>query len=126
MIITIPQTPDNIAAFKGTDEITKADFEACVIPHIKAKINEFDELNYLFLMSTDLKNFSTGAWVEDVMLGIKNLTKWNRAAIVSNDSKVQNFTEIVSKLMPGEFRAYVEDDLQLAMNWCATGNENIK
>lgn len=124
MIITIPQTPDNIAAFKATGEITKEDFENCVIPQVKAKVNQFDELNYLLFLDTDVGEFSMNAWYEDAMLGLKNLTKWNRAAIVTDQTGVQNFTDIFSMIMPGEVKSFPVDDLENAVYWCANGNEN--
>ena len=51
MITIIPDVPENIAAFKASGEITEKDFENLVTPHVKAKVNTFNELNYLFLVS---------------------------------------------------------------------------
>ena len=50
MITLIPDVPENIAAFKANGEITKEDFENLVFPHVKAKVNTFDELNYLLYL----------------------------------------------------------------------------
>lgn len=68
-------------------------------------------------------DFTFGAWVQDVILGLKNLTKWNRIAIVTDQKGVQNFTEIVSVLMPGEVKSYPVEFLAQAILWCAQGNE---
>ena len=111
MITIIPDTPENVAAFKASGEITREDFENLVIPHVKTKVNTFNELNYLLLLDTDLNNFTAGAWLQDALLGLQNITKWNRAAIVTDKKAVQNFTEIFSVLMPGEFRSFDKDDL---------------
>ena len=123
MITIIPDTPENVAAFHAHGEITKEDFENLVIPHVKAKVNIYDELNYLLFLDTDLDNFTLGAWFQDMLLGIKNLTKWNRCAIVTDKTGVQNFTDIFSVLMPGEFKSFPKDDLSNALYWCANGNE---
>ena len=123
MITLIPDVPENVAAFKASGEITKEDFENLVIPHVKAKVNTFDELNYLFYIDTDLNQFTVGAWMKDILVGLKNLTKWNRAAIVTDKKFVQNFTDIFSVLMPGEFKSFPQDDVENALYWCANGNE---
>lgn len=123
MIITIPETPDNIVALKATGDITKEDFENCVIPQVKAKVNQFHELNCLLLLDTDLDNFTLDAWLQDALMGLKNLTKWNRVAIVTDDSSLRNYITIFSVFIPGEYSTYPIEDLANAVYWCANGNE---
>jgi hypothetical protein len=71
MITIIPEAPENVAAFNATGEVTKEDFENLVFPRVKAKIEQFGELNYLMYLDTDLDNFTAGAWLEDALLGLK-------------------------------------------------------
>ncbi|SFH84614.1 SpoIIAA family protein [Halpernia frigidisoli] len=123
MIITIPETPDNVAAFKATGDITKQDFENCVIPQIKAKVNQFNELNCLLLLETDLENFTFEAWIQDALLGLKNLTKWNRIAIVTDNKSLRNYITVFSVFIPGEYSTYPTEDLANALFWCENGNE---
>ncbi|MCT2406827.1 STAS/SEC14 domain-containing protein [Chryseobacterium antibioticum] len=123
MITIIPEAPENVAAFNATGEITREDFENLVIPHVKEKVDEFGELNYLLYLDTDLDKFTMGAWLEDALLGLKNLSKWNRAAIVTDKEAVQNFTDIFSVLMPGEFKSFPKENLYNALYWCKNGNE---
>jgi hypothetical protein len=123
MITIIPEAPENVAAFSATGDVTKEDFENLVIPHVKEKVDQFGELNYLLYLDTDLDNFTMGAWLEDAFLGLKNLTKWNRTAIVTDKEAVQNFTDIFSVLMPGEFKSFPKENLYNALYWCKNGNE---
>lgn len=123
MITLIPDVAGNVAAFKASGEITKEDFEILVFPHVQAKVNTFDELNFLLYLDTDLDQFTAGAWFQDLLLGLKNITKWNRAAIVTDKTGVQNFTDIFSVLMPGEFKSFAKSDVENALFWCANGNE---
>ncbi|MBB6369190.1 STAS/SEC14 domain-containing protein [Chryseobacterium shigense] len=123
MITIIPEAPENVAAFNATGEVTKEDFDNLVIPHVKEKVDQFGELNYLLYLDTDLDKFTTGAWLEDVFLGLKNLTKWNRTAIVTDKEGVQKFTDIFSVLMPGEFKSFPKENLYNALYWCKNGNE---
>ena len=121
MISIIKNAPANVAAFTATGEVTKADFEDVVIPHVKAIVDLYKELNYVLKIDTDLGNFSIGAWLQDALLGIKNITKWNRAAIVTDKDGVIKFTEIFSIVMPGEFKGFEKDELEKALNWASTG-----
>ena len=121
MITLIPDVPENVAAFRASGEITKEDFEKLVMPHVAAKVNTFKELNYLLLLDTDLDKFTAGAWMQDAFLGLQNLTKWNRAAIVTDKNAVKKFTAAFSVVMPGEFRGFGKEDLASAIYWCAHG-----
>lgn len=123
MITILNDAPENVAAFNATGDVTKEDFENLVIPYVKSKVEKFDELNYLLYLDTDLSNFTMGAWLQDAFLGIKNIAKWNRAAIVTDEEGVQNFTDIFSVLMPGEFKSFPKENLYNALYWCQNGNE---
>ena len=123
MITIIPEAPENVAAFNATGEVTKEDFENLVLPHVQRKVNEHNELNYLLYLDTDLNKFTMGAWLQDALLGLKNLSMWNRAAIVTDKEGVQNFTDIFSVVMPGEFKSFPKGNLYNALYWCKNGNE---
>lgn len=117
MIQHLQHLPTNIVGFKATGEITEKDFTETVLPKVKALIEKTDKLNYLLVLETSLKNFTIGAWMKDAMMGIKHLTKWNRAAIVSDVAAIRNFTDFFSYLMPGEFKGFEHKDLQHAIGW---------
>ncbi|UZT97487.1 STAS/SEC14 domain-containing protein [Chryseobacterium fluminis] len=123
MINIIPEAPENVAAFNATGEVTREDFENLVVPRVNQKVDEYGELNYLLYLDTDLDQFTMGAWLQDALLGLKNLTKWNRAAIVTDKQGVQNFTDIFSVVMPGEFKSFPKENLYNALYWCKNGNE---
>jgi hypothetical protein len=122
MIHHLENLPTNIVGFKATGEITQKDFTEIVMPKVKALIDETDQLNYLLVLDTSLKNFTIGAWMKDAMMGIKHLTKWNRAAIVSDVEAIRNFTNFFSYLMPGEFKGFEHSELQQAIDWVSEKN----
>ena len=122
MITQIENLPLNIVGFKAVGEITEKDFTETVMPKVKALIDKTDQLNYLLVLDTSLKNFTIGAWMKDAMMGIKHLTKWNRAAIVSDVEAIRNFTNFFSYLMPGEFKGFEHSELQQAIDWVSEKN----
>ena len=122
MIDHLQNLPLNIVGFKATGEITEKDFTETVMPKVKALIDKTDKLNYLFVLETSVKNFTVGAWMKDAMMGIKHLTKWNRAAIVSDVEAIRNFTNFFSFLVPGEFKGFEHSELQQAIDWVSEKN----
>lgn len=116
MIIQIPDVPQNMVGFRADGEVTKEDFDI-VKEQVTQLVDKTGRLNYLLFLDNSLKDFTLGAWLQDALLGIENITKWNRAAIVTDSEAVIKFTEVFSKVMPGEFRGYHKTEYDKAVNW---------
>lgn len=118
MIQQIPDLPFNMVGFRSSGEVTKDDFEI-----VKEKVSELiaktGKLNYLLYLDNSPSDFTIGAWLQDALLGINNLTKWNRAAIISDSETVDNFTTVFSKVMPGEFKVFPKAEYGKAVDWTA-------
>lgn len=123
MIQRISSLPDTMVGFRAVGEITKEDFEQIVVPAVNEIVEKTGQLNYLLVIDTTLENFTAGAWIKDALLGIKNLTKWHRAAIVSDTKAIKKFTNFFSLLIPGEFKGFDHESLQEAIEW--TSSEEV-
>lgn len=110
-------SPKNVVAFRAIGEITKKDYKNVIAPAVEELVNQTDEINFLFLIDTEIKNFTTAAWMEDAIIGLKNFGKWNRAAIVTDSENAISFTNKFSYIAPGEFRGYKKDAYNEALNW---------
>lgn len=119
MIHVIENLPTNMVGFRATGTITKQDFSETVMPKVYTLIKKTDRLNYLLLLDTSLKNFTIGAWMKDALMGIQHLTKWNRAAIVTDVKAIRVFTSIFSWVIPGEFKGFEQKNLQEAIDWAS-------
>lgn len=119
MIETISNAPANVAAFRATGEVTKDDYTATVMPRVEKVVEQNGELNFLLLLDTDVKNFTMGAWMQDLLVGVKNLTKWHKAAIVSDSEGVIKFTDTFGVAAPGEFKGFKKNELDAALAWVA-------
>lgn len=120
-MIHLIDTADNIVAFRALAEVTKDDFQEVVVPSIDKLVKRIDEINFLLVLDTDIGNFTSGAWLQDILVGLKHLGKWNRAAIVSDSDEIISFTNGFSYVVPGEFRGFKKLDFNKALNW-AEGN----
>lgn len=118
MIEQIKDLPFNMVGFRSSGEVTKDDFDM-VQDEVQKIVEKTGKLNYLLFLDNSPADFTAGAWMQDAFLGIKNLTKWNRAAIVSDSEAVIRFTDAFSILMPGEFKGFHKKDFQQAIDWTA-------
>ena len=116
-MIHIIDTPDNVVAFRALAEVTKDDFQAAVVPAIDNLVKRINEINFLLVLDTDIGNFTAGAWLQDALIGLKHLGKWNRAAIVTDTEEIISFTNGFSYIVPGEFRGFKKAEFNKALNW---------
>jgi hypothetical protein len=126
MIYQIIDLPPTMVGFKASWNVTKEDFEEVVIPCVKKHVEKMGQLNYLLVLNTSLRNFTRGAWFKDVMMGLKQLSKWKRAAIVTDSTAIKYFTGIFSVLLPGEFRTFTHDQLKKAIAWVSGDVPNAR
>lgn len=116
MIEQIHNLPDNMVGFRSSGEVTQEDFKIVNVK-VSELVQKTDKLNYLLYLENSPADFTFGAWIQDALLGIKNITKWNRAAIISDSETVDKFTSFFSKIMPGEFKVFHKNDLERAIDW---------
>lgn len=124
MIESIPGLPANVIGFRASEEITKRDYDQVVFPIVSKQLQTANELNYIFMVDTSLKDFSTGAWIQDIWLGLKDLFKWNRVAIVSDSERIRSFTDKAGHFIPGTYKGFTKGQLDEAINWAAVGETN--
>ncbi|HOZ86614.1 MAG TPA: STAS/SEC14 domain-containing protein [Bacteroidia bacterium] len=123
MIYQIIDLPPNMVGFKASWEVTKEDFEEVVIPCVQKHVEKMGQLNYLLVLNTSIKNFSMGAWFKDVMMGVKHICKWRRAAIVTDSKTIKYFTGIFSLFVPGEFKGFSHEQLKAAIDWVSEATQ---
>lgn len=123
MITEITGLPETMVGFRADGEVTKDDFEK-VHARVAALVEKQGKLNYMLVLDNSPKDFTLGAWMQDALLGIKHITKWNRAAIVSDIDGVITFTDGFSKVMPGEFRGYKKAEYEAAVSWVSGNADN--
>ena len=119
MLKLISNLPDHVVGVRATGDVHKDDLENVLLPALDKQVEQFDAIYYLLLLETDVKNWDMGAWLSDAKAGIKHLTKWTKIAVVTDQEGVQKFTDIFSKVTPGEARGYPLSELEIAKAWLA-------
>ena len=109
--------PSNVAAFRAMGEVTKDDYTNVVVPTIDALVKKQDKINFMLVLDTDLKNFTMGAFLQDLGVGLKHFTKWHKMAIVTESGAINTFTDMFSYVAPGEAKGFTHAQLQEATDW---------
>jgi len=121
MLQEINGLPPHVLGVRASGEVTKEDLEQVLLPGLKQRSDTYDAIHYLLVLDTDISNFTTGAWLQDLKAGLQNFTKWKRIAVVSNQKGVRSFTDTFSYFAPGVAKGFSPDELQEAKDWVAAG-----
>ena len=117
MLQFIKDLPAHVIGIRATGEVNKKDYDEVLIPKMDELVKRQGEINYLLVLETDVQNFSVAAWFEDLKLALKNFTKWNKVAIVTDQKGVEWLSQVSRHFIPGESRGYKLNELNEAIKW---------
>ncbi|MVN92702.1 SpoIIAA family protein [Mucilaginibacter aquatilis] len=118
MLQFINDLPDNVVGIHAIGEVTKDDLEKVLIPKLDDLVKRQGEIHYILVLETDVKNFTAGAWWDDIKVGLKHFTKWKKIAIVTDQKAVEWFTSNVFRFMaPGQSKGFPLGQLDEAVKW---------
>lgn len=117
MIKIIQGLPDNVCGFTASGKITGKDYDLIVYPEVKRIARQSKKINYLLIIETPLRKYTSGAWLKDALLGLKYFTRWNKIAIVSEKNSIKKFTNFFGKFIPGEVKGFLSSEITIAKEW---------
>lgn len=124
MVRTVQHENPHVLVFQFDGDIEEDEFNSIVKESVEKQVEEYGEINLVYILNTPLSNFTTGVWVQDALLGLQNLSKWNKCAIVTDKQAIQSFTEFFSKIMPGQFRGFDMEQSTEAIEWVAQKSDS--
>lgn len=117
MLTVIQNLPEHVFGVRASGEVTKDDLKNVLLPGLESLSERYKEIYYLLVLETDVQNFTAGAWIQDLIAGVKHFTDWKKMAIVTDQKAVEKFTDIFSYVSPGEAKGFKLNDLQTAIDW---------
>jgi hypothetical protein len=123
MLQFINNLEPHVVGIHAIGEVTREDVENVLLPRINELAARQGEINYLLVLETDVQNWTAGAWWNDIKLGLKNFTKWNKIAVVSDQKGVQWFTDAFRFFVPGKSKGFSLAQLDEAMQWVTAKEE---
>ncbi len=118
MFTLIPNLPPYAVGVIATKKITKEDYTAVLNPALQKLVDaDWKGINMLLVMKADMKDYTAGAWLEDVKVNVKYFLKWNKLAIVTDEETMEKITATFNVVVPGEAKAFAMSELEAAKEW---------
>ncbi len=118
MLQPIADLPQGVLGFEATGKIHASDFRDVLMPAVRA-VWERDEEVRIVLVFERWEGMSSGAAWEDLKVGMKNLTKWKRIALVTDLDWMITVASLFGWMTPGELKRFPIAERGEAIAWVA-------
>jgi len=117
MLHKIENMPSYVAAFRATNEVSKADYDNVLIPELERADKAHGHIHLLMVLDTPSSNFTPVAWMQDAVQTLKHFTHWKKVALVSDEDGVRKLTNVAGFFVPGEAKGFTHTQLEEAKQW---------
>jgi hypothetical protein len=119
-MIELKQMPDsNIIIVTAKSKITGDDYENSIMPAIKAALEQYDKVRFLYILGEEYDGFEGEAMWDDSKVGLKDLTHFEKIGVVSDRKWIRRSIKAFGFLIPGEVKLFSNDQLDEAETWIA-------
>ncbi len=101
MIEIIENFPDNVVGILAKGRVTRKDYLEGVIPAIEKSLKRNARLRLYYELGSEFTGIDFGAEWEDLKIGIEHLSRWERAAVVTDVDWIRHAVGAFRFLMPG-------------------------
>lgn len=119
MIEQLTGFPANVVAIVCRGQVTKADYDAVVVPAVGEALRAHDKIRLYYETDTDFAGLDPGAMWEDFKVGMGHLTRWERIAVVTDVAWIKQTVRFFSFLIPGTTKLYSRSEAAQARQWIA-------
>jgi hypothetical protein len=117
MIERLTNLPDNVLGFVCRGQVTKADYDTVLVPAVNAALTRHDRLRLYYELGSEFTGIDPGAMWEDFKVGMEHLTRWERAAVVTDVEWIRFTMRMFSFMMPGTTRMFSVAEAEEARSW---------
>ena len=117
MIEQLSTFPDNVLAFVGRGQVTKADYDAVLVPAVAKALARHNRVRLYYEIATDFTGIDPGAMWEDFKVGMEHLTRWERIAVVTDVEWIRHTIRLFGFLMPGTVKLFPTSEAARARSW---------
>jgi len=122
MVERMTDMPPGTLGFRVTGDVRREDYDAVLVPELRAAMEAGDGLRTLYLIE-GLDDMEAGAlWADTklgVDMGVRHRGDWERSAIVTDISWMVHAMKVFGWMVPGETRVYPVAELDAAKAWVA-------
>ncbi|MGB2337852.1 MAG: STAS/SEC14 domain-containing protein [Alcanivorax sp.] len=91
-----------------------------LVPAIEGALSQHEHINVLYEMGPTFDAFSTGAMLQDALVGLRHPLSWKRIAVVTSHDWISNTVQQASALIPGEVKVFEWAEQKDALSWLAS------
>ncbi|MGA9276609.1 STAS/SEC14 domain-containing protein [Ilumatobacter sp.] len=117
MIEVLDGYRDGVLAIDVSGEVSDDDYEDVLDPAIADLLTRHDKIRLLYRLGEDFEGYEGDAMWEDAKLGMRNFTKFDRLAVVTDTTWVRRSVKAFGWMMPGQVRVFGLGEMQSASTW---------
>ena len=121
MIRLLRDMPPGVLGIEAIDDVEKEDYQNVLVPAVETALAEHGKLRLVYVLGHEFDEYEGEAVWEDLKLGVRHPTSFERVAIVTDARWAGPAIKIFSVLMPGQARAFPLAQLESAKTWAAGG-----
>jgi hypothetical protein len=124
MVQLLDDFPPHVAAYKASGAVSKEEYRDVVMHRVDEVAAQYGKINFIVLLETDMGNYSIGAFLDYLKVSFEHFFKWERMAIVTDETWLRNAYKVLSPLVHGEIKGYPLKDFETAKQWVSGPFEN--
>ncbi len=109
--------PDNILAVTAHGTVTAEDYEKVLLPAVNERLERHEKIRLLFRTGDDFSGYTTGAMWDDVKLGVRHVTAFEKIAVVSDVHWLIHAAKAFRFLFPCPVKVFNGNDIRDAEAW---------
>ena len=118
MLKPIEGLPSGVVGFEATGRIEASDYRDVLLPAVR-EVSERGEDVRIVLVFEGFEGMSSGAVWRDLKLGVDNLRRWKRIALVTDLDWMITVTSLFGWMMPGDLKRFPLAERDQAIAWAA-------
>ena len=119
MIRVLSEMPAGVIGLEAIDDVEEEDYRDVLVPAVEAAVAEHGKVRLVYVLGPEFDDYEGEAVWEDLKLGARHLTSFERMAIVTDARWARPAVKIFSVLWPGQARAFPLAELESAKRWAA-------
>ena len=119
MIRLLRDMPAGVLGLEAVDDVEEEDYEDVIVPAVEEAIARHGRVRLVYVLGHDFDEYEGEAVWEDLKLGVRHPTSFERIAIVTDARWAGAAIKVFSVLWPGQARAFPLADLENAKRWAA-------
>jgi SpoIIAA-like len=109
--------PEGVLGFEASGKLTAEDYTSVLAPALESALEDNGKIRVVLVFSGEFGGLQPGAIWQDLRLGIRDWTVWERIALVTDHAWMRDALRIFAWAVPGEVKAFPTTARADAVAW---------